>query len=76
LRAENPKPKLIILNPKARIMFTFITQRSRPKQQTQRASGEQIERERIEHYYKQKQNKTKITLKGKASLNYREINNK
>ena len=76
LRAENLNPKLILLEPKARIMFTFTTQRFRPKQQTQRASSGQIKRERTTHYYKQKKKKTKITSKGKVSLNYREINNK
>jgi hypothetical protein len=30
LRAENPRPTLILLNPKARIMLTSITQRFGP----------------------------------------------
>ena len=65
LRAKNSKPKLIIIDPKARITFTSTTQRSRPKQQTRRASSRQIEWERNKHYYKQKQKQDKNYTKRK-----------
>jgi hypothetical protein len=48
--------------------LTSTIQRFGPKQQTQRASDEQIERERIKHYYKQKQKS--ITGKQKQEKNY------
>jgi hypothetical protein len=68
LGAENLKPKFILIDPKAKITFTSTIQKSRPKKQTRRASGGQIEQERTNHYYKQKQ-KT-ITGKQKQDRNY------
>jgi hypothetical protein len=66
LKVENPKPKLIILDPKAKIMFTSTTQSFGPKQQTRRALGGQIELERTKHYYKQKHKQDKNYTKKKS----------
>jgi hypothetical protein len=44
MRVENPKPKLFFLDPKAKIMFIFTTQKSRPSLNTQKGKGKPIER--------------------------------
>jgi hypothetical protein len=50
------------------IQYFSLYFQSGPKQQTRRASGKQIKRERIEHYYKQKQK----PITGKQKLHQKE----
>jgi hypothetical protein len=44
MRAKNPKPKLFFLDPKAKIIFIFTTQKFRPSLNTQKGRGRPIER--------------------------------
>ena len=66
LRAENLKPKLIILDSKVKITFTFTTQRSGPLDQSSKPEGHQagmLSERGPSIITSENKNKTKITLK-------------